>query len=689
MNLGLQKKAVFIVGIILLCILAVNTGVLTLVAAGKFRSAILSRSDAFVEGLHKDLEKVISLGVPVESLEGVDEKLKDLKNSDSAIGYAMITDMKGKVLFHTDQTNAGKQLSDETSRIALSSGKKMIQSAGAHYDLSFPLLGPDGKPVGALRAGVNRQAINSQMHELLIWALAISVVCFFLSLGLINFFITKFITRPIIKMEKAADKIASGDLTYIVSVEGNDEVASLGNAINRMSLNLKDMLSKIAGITQSVNVVTSNIAGLSTIVLSAADVQKKAVAETASAVEEIDKSIAQASVSAGNLAENAVESSSAIFEMSASIENIAENANIFSQSAHDTASSVEQMVSTIKQIASSLDNLTASSSEIASSIEEVNATTKDIEYRASESVGLAETVTTNASSKGLESATAAMTGMENIKNSVVALSDVINMLGKRTNDIGKILNVIDDVADQTNLLALNAAILASKAGEHGKGFSIVADEIKNLAERTSVSTGEIASMIKSVQDVMKSSIRMASDGIHAVEKGLVLVRAVDTALRDILDSSRASTEMAKAIQRATSEESIVIKQITDAIEGMTSQTETISRAIQEQNKGSMLIIDSTDKVKDLSRQVMTSTGEQRDGSKQISHVIENVTEQASQIVNATGRQREMSLEIVRSMEKIKETTGRLIISSNDMNAVIASLKADAVNLQSELQKFKV
>jgi methyl-accepting chemotaxis protein len=69
-------------------------------------------------------------------------------------------------------------------------------------------------------------------------------------------------------------------------------------------------------------------------------------------------------------------------------------------------------------------------------------------------------------------------GIENVKNSVVALADVINLLGKRTGDIGSILNVIDEVADQTNLLALNAAILASKAGEHGRGFAIVADEIK-------------------------------------------------------------------------------------------------------------------------------------------------------------------------------------------------------------------
>jgi methyl-accepting chemotaxis protein len=601
----------------------------------------------------------------------------------------MVTDIAGKVLFHNEPASAGKLLNDSVTMKAMTSDNKLVQASSPYYDLSFPLKGPDGKMIGVLRVGVRMQAINSQLYDLLIWAFVISTLCFLLSLGLVYFFITKFIARPIVDMEKAADKIASGDLTYVISVEGQDEVASLGKAINRMAFNLKDMLSKISNITNSVSTVTSNIAGSSQGLLSVADVQRKAVDETSSAVEDMDSSISQVANGAASLSEAAGNTSSAIMQMTVSIEKIAENANIFSESAHDTASSIEEMVSTIKQIATSLENLTSSSEAIASSIEEVNTTTKDIEHRATESVSLAEAVMTNASDKGLNASNAAMAGMQEIKKSVVALSDVINMLGKRTTDIGKILNVIDDVTDQTNLLALNAAILASKAGEHGRGFSIVADEIKSLAERTSVSTGEISSLIKSVQDVTRSSIRMASDGIQTVEKGLTLVSDVNGALREIVDSSKASTEMARAIQRATAEESLVIKQITNAVEGMTGQTETISRAIMEQSKGSRLIIESTEKVKELSRQVRTATGEQKDGSRQMAHIIENVTEQASQIADATSRQKEKSIEIVQSMEKITNTTSKLVTSSNDMNAVITSLKEEALNLITELQKFKV
>jgi methyl-accepting chemotaxis protein len=449
------------------------------------------------------------------------------------------------------------------------------------------------------------------------------------------------------------------------------------------------MLSKISGVTNSVSGVTTNIASSSQTILSIADVQKGAVEETTLAMEEMDGSVSKVVTSANSLSESAEHTSSAIMQMSASIERIAENTNVFSETAHDTASSIEEMVSSIKQIAASIENLSASSAEIASSIDEVNATTRDIEHRAADSVTLAEKVMSNASDKGMNAANAALDGMENIKKGVVALSDVINMLGKRTVDIGKILNVIDDVADQTNLLALNAAILASKAGEHGKGFSIVADEIKSLAERASVSTNEIAALITSVQDVTKSSIRMASDGIQTVEKGFLLVKDMDNALREIVESSKASTEMARAIQRATAEESQVIKQITDAIEGMTEQTETIARAIQEQSKGSKFIIEATERVKELSRQVKTATNEQKDGSRQIAGVIDNVSQQAAQIAGATAKQKEKSISIVQSMQQIHLASDKLIGSGNEMNQVIGSLKEEALNLLKEIQKFKV
>jgi methyl-accepting chemotaxis protein len=687
--MNLQKKSTIIVAGVLFIIIAINTTVLTFVASQKYRNAMLSKSSAVGENLQKELSKVLDLGVPIESLEGVNEKLSELVSRDKSVGYAMLVSKDGKILFHNDAAKAGKDLKDETSLKAASSPKPLIQTLDSYYDLSFPLLDAVGKIQGVVRIGVELKAINSQVYVLLLWALGVSSLCFILAIALIYGFISKFITKPIMVMEKAAERIASGDLTSSITIAGRDEIASLGETINRMAFNLKDMISKIRNVTNSVTRVTENIVVSSQGVLSATDVQKHSVEKTASAIEEMDGSISKVASSSESLYDSANNTSSAISEMATTIETIADNATVFSETAHETASSIEEMVAIIKEISDSLDTLVESSEAIAASIEEVNATTLDIERSANDSVKLAEVVTIDASEKGMTSANAAMKGMENIKSSVSSLSEIINMLGKRANDIGKIVNVIDDVADQTNLLAINAAILASKAGDHGKGFAVVADEIKSLAERTSFSTSEIAGLIKSVQDDTKSSIKMAGEGIQTVDKGLTLVKDVSNALQEIVGSSRESSDMAKSIQRATTEQTHVIKQITKAIENTAVQTENISRAIKEQNKGSQLIIETTEKIKDIAYQVKTSTAEQRTGSRQIAGVIEHVTQQASQIATATAKQREKSVDIIQSVEMIRNVTNDMTGSAHSMNTVITSLKEEAMSLLAELEKFKV
>jgi methyl-accepting chemotaxis protein len=688
-GLNLQKKATFMVGGILFFILAINTLVLTSVASNKYRSALLSKTTAVGEGMQRDLGRALNLGIPLESMEGVNEKLQELVSRDPANAYAMVTDTKGKVLFATRQAELGKELKDDTSLKAVSSPKSIIQTADAFYDLSFPLVNAEGKMVGVLRVGIKSEAVNSQLYALLLWALGISLVSFLVCLALVSFSISRFITQPIMRMEKAAEGIAAGDLTSVIETKGSDEIAALGKAINGMAFNLKDMLSKIRNISNSVTHVTSNIVNSSQGVLAVADVQKKAIEETAVAMTEMNNSTSSVAQSAESLSDSSVDTSSAILQMTKSIERVAESSNIFDEQTHEAASSIEEMISNIKQITQSLENLSSSSEEIASSVTEVDATIKEIEHHASESVRLAEKVTTDASDKGMNAAEAAIEGMENIRKSVGALSDMINILGKRSEDIGKVLNVIDEVADQTNLLALNAAILAAQAGEHGRAFAVVADEVKSLAERTSLSTKEIAALITSVQEDTRSSVEMAAQGIKTVERGLSLVRDVHQALSGILDSSRVSTEMSKAIQRATSEESQVIKQITDSIKGMSKQVENISRAAQEQSKGSKFIVEATEKMREISHHIKVATGEQKDGSRQISGAVENVTQQADHIAKATGKQLERSAEIVQSMDKIQNTTGKLIQASHEMSAAINSLKEEARNLLSELQKFNV
>ncbi len=686
--MNLQKRSVFIIAFILFLAISINTAVLTYIAHNRYKQAVLAKETSVGEAMIKEIGKVLSLGISLENIEGLNEKLKGLLE-DKTIAYSMVLNKEGKILFHTDGASVGKVFRDSVTLKALDSNKTLIQNWGSSYDISLPLLDAEGKNAGILRIGVRSALIRKELYNLLVWAVSISAVGFLLFAAIIYFSVSRFITGPIMDMEKVATRVSSGDLTETVKRVGKDEMASLSDAINSVALNLRDVLFKIRDLSKNVSAVTATITESPASVLRVVDLQKVAIEENARHIDDMNKSISSIALSSESLHEMSEEASSAATELTASIAQVAENANVFNETSQEAAASIEEMIASIKETANSLEILSTSSEESASAIFEINATVKKIQNSAEESVRLAENVSIEASEKGLASITTAIKGIEDVKEDMNAISETINRLEKRSEEIGSIVNVIDEVAGQTSLLSLNAAILAAQAGEYGKSFTVVADEIKRLAERTSASTREISGLITAVQTETRSSVEIAAKGIKTVDRGVKFVRDVNDALNSIVKSSKVSTEMSRSIQRATAEEVSVIMQITDSIKKMTSQIEHISRATKEQSKGGNLIVEAAEKVKTGSEQIKRTTEEQFKSSKQISIISDNVSKQAEQITFAINSQKQKSAEIVSTMEKIQKTTADLMASATEMDRSISFLSKDAKTLLTEIQKFKV
>lgn len=510
------------------------------------------------------------------------------------------------------------------------------------------------------------------------------------SLGLI---LSRSFSNRIRTLKDFAGKIAEGNLTasdYGTFEERfSDEITDLDKSLKRMAQNLRGLASNAQRITDSIAGVTEKIASSSERVLTGANVQRESIEKTALSMAEMDSSISSVANSAESTSAAAQETSSAITEMVTSISGVAKSSGLFFSAASEVASSIDKMAASIKEISESLENLSALSEETASSLAEINATVKEVEASATESVNLAEHVTSEASGKGLKAAEAAIKGMDNIKNNVTLIFEGIKRLGKRSEEIGEILNVIDDVAEQTGLLALNAAILAAQAGEHGKGFAVVAEEIKSLAEKTSLSTKEIATLIESVQSETRASIEIVGKGMYSVEKGVGLVEEVNLALKGILDSASVSTDKARLIQRAAAEEANVIKQLTQVIKDMSDQIEHISMATKTQSNDSKAIIIAVNRIQELSKHVKIATEEQSIGSKQISEAIGSVSHQTGKIAEEISAQREMSRQIVESIGNIKNVAVSSVDIVNEMNTAVVLLHEEAQSLISELRKFKV
>jgi methyl-accepting chemotaxis protein len=379
--------------------------------------------------------------------------------------------------------------------------------------------------------------------------------------------------------------------------------------------------------------------------------------ETARFIKEMTASLREIAQHVEVLAASAEESSSSILEMTATNDEVAENIVELASSVRETVASIEEMAFSIKEVAKNVDALSLTAEETSSSMNEMDVSIDQVQSNANETARLSEEVAQDAE-RGAEAILKTIGEIYRIKESSQEAVAVISNLGSRIDAIGQILNVIDEVAEQTNLLALNAAIIAAQAGEHGKGFAVVADEIKDLAERAGASTKEIADLIKTIQSESKNAIQAVERGALNVDRGVEVSNEAERALKKILESSQKSTNMVRAIARATVEQAKGSKQVTDAIGRIAETVQQIAAATAQQARGSELIMKSGEKMRTISQQVERSSQEQSRGGRQITQNIENISNMVNQLNSAHRQHTRGSEQALASATQIEDAARR-------------------------------
>jgi methyl-accepting chemotaxis protein len=401
--------------------------------------------------------------------------------------------------------------------------------------------------------------------------------------------------------------------------------------------------------------------------------QVAAVDETARLIKELTSAVHEIATHLEALTQSAEESSSSILEMTATNDEVAENVGELAGSVRETVSSIEEMAYSIKEVAKNVDALSLTAEETSSSMNEMDVSIDQVQSNANETARLSEEVALDAE-KGAEAILKTISEIYRIKESSQEAVSVISNLGSRIEAIGQIVNVIDDVAEQTNLLALNAAIIAAQAGEQGKGFAVVADEIKDLAERAGASTREITDLIKTVQAESKNAITAVERGAHNVDRGVEVSNEAERALKKILESSQKSTNMVRAIARATVEQAKGSKQVTDAIGRIAETVQQIAAATAEQARGSELIMKSAEKMRIITQHVERSSQEQARGGRQISSSIENISNMVGQLNASHKAQATGSQQMLASAAKIEASATAQHQSLRQLMAAIERLK---------------
>lgn len=498
--------------------------------------------------------------------------------------------------------------------------------------------------------------------------------------------ISNSITNPINACVDFARTIANGTLNSRLSVTAGGEIDSLANAMNTMTENLQNMVTRVNASSQVLTNIDNNIGKAARQVVNSANLQEKAVNETSLAVENINRSVLEVTDGVEKLAASATETSSSTLEMAASIEEVAISADKLGHSVDEVSSSIVEMTASLKEIGSSIVNLLDASSTTASSIAEMDATIKQVEKNAMDASAITEVVRQDAET-GKKAVEDAIAGMQAIREASHITAEVIENLSLRATDIGAILSVIDEVAEQTNLLALNAAIIAAQAGEHGKGFAVVADEIRELAERTSSSTREIAAVIKGVQEETNRAVSAINQAEGSIGEGERRSQLSGLALEKIVNGVQKASDQVHEIARATVEQARGSQSIKEAMESVEDMVEHIANSAREHARGSDLISNAVERMKDLTVHVRTSTREQSRASSLIAQSTENVTTMIDQIREACRSQVNSCGMISKSVHNIQTSTAANTETVTVMEASVTGLSKQIDLLEKEMTGF--
>jgi methyl-accepting chemotaxis protein len=270
------------------------------------------------------------------------------------------------------------------------------------------------------------------------------------------------------------------------------------------------------------------------------------------------------------------------------------------QSANSVASAATQLSAVATQVEQSSTQQSHQADRVATAIEEMSASINEVAKNSSNVANFSREASEMAK-KGEKIINDTVTGMQDIAKSVEGVAKIVESLGKSSEQIGDIVSLINDIADQTNLLALNAAIEAARAGEHGRGFAVVADEVRKLAEKTTKSTSEISTMIKTIQSDTKKAVTSMSEGKREVENGVNLAKEAGVSLLYIVNGSQKVTDMIAGIATASEEQSAVSGEIS-------GNTESIARLTKENSSAVSQIAFASNNLLQLSKELQQMVG---------------------------------------------------------------------------------
>jgi methyl-accepting chemotaxis protein len=436
--------------------------------------------------------------------------------------------------------------------------------------------------------------------------------------------IPRSIVRPVNIVAAAAEGISEGDLDQIVNIHSRDEIGSMARSFEKMIAYMKGMATTAESIASgdlSVNVEP----------ISERDVLGNAFAKMVTYLNSTMGQVAESANSLGTaseqLASAAGQAGQATMQISKTVQQVAEGTSQQADATGRTARAMEQMTRAIDGVARGAQEQSQAASTTTQITEQISRAVQQVAGNA-EAVSLNSAEAAKAAREGAKTVEATIQGMRNIQTKVGLSAQKVEEMGKRSDQIGVIVETIDDIASQTNLLALNAAIEAARAGEHGKGFAVVADEVRKLAERSSSATKEINGLIRGIQKTVAEAVKAMNEGSVEVEAGVGLANDAGQSLANILNAAETVFKQADEAAKATHRMNSLANEMVAAADTVSSIVEENTASTEQMSANSAEVTQAIENIASVSEENSASAEEVSASAEEMSAQVEEVTASA-------------------------------------------------------------
>jgi len=400
----------------------------------------------------------------------------------------------------------------------------------------------------------------------------------------------------LVRLSMVVDRVAAGDLSQEFRPQSSRDI--LGIAVDRMVKRLGELVAEVKATAEGLGRTSVHL--------------EEATKQTADIVQQVAEAMQSMAGGSQEVSHSAQTSSEAVGQLSRAIESISQGASEQTRQVQAASSAAAQMAAKVEMVAGNANQLAAAGSQ-----------------------------TKGAAEQGAKAVEETAAGMAAIKDVVLQAAEKVEHLGMLGEKIGAVVETIDDIAEQTNLLALNAAIEAARAGEHGRGFAVVADEVRKLAERSQRETRAIADLIKDVQGGTKDAVHAMKSGSAHVEDGSKRAEQARRALEEILAAVESMARQISEIAVAAQEMASGSKSVVAAMEGISAVVESNTSATREMAGQASVVMSAAESVAAVAEENSASTEEVLASAQEMSAQVQQMSAESQELAATAGRLREL------------------------------------------------